>query len=158
MSQTGTSKFTWAVLIVILSMVVWFAWEMFGLHVEEPRGPVSASKAQSFAAIRIPAEATNIRIAGFRQWIQYQQFVRFEAPNAVCLRTATEIVPGEKLVAVSSDELAHVSGPVRKGVFHDFSWFDLRKATNVVEAGGGPSKPRVWVDQDRGIFYYCKGD
>ena len=158
MSRTGTSKFTWAVLILISSMVVWFAWEVFVLHIEEPRGPVSASKAQSFASIRIPAEATNIRVAGFRHWIQYQQFVRFQAPTAVCLRTATEIASGEKLVAVSSDELAFAPGPDRKGVFHDFSWFDLPTATNVVAAGGGTGRPRVWVDQDRGIFYYCKTD
>jgi hypothetical protein len=149
---------TWAVTVGLAGLFALFAWSLLGLHVNEPRGPVSAAEAASFASIPIPPEATNIRIAGYSQWIQYEQYVRFEAPVAVCLRHAAAVVPGEPLTPVGQDELKSSRLPVRQDVFLDFSWFDLRNASSVAGAGGGPSQPRVWVDQDRGVFYYRKTD
>ena len=81
--------------------------------------------------------------------------MRFEAPVAVCLQAAAAIAPGKKLKPVSHDELPFNAGPIRKDVFHDLScWFDLDRATNVLSAGGGPSDACVWVDVNRGVFYY----
>src|SRR5256885_5428027 len=91
------SGWKWLVVLVLLCVLGLFAWELLALHVQEPSSPVSASEAKAFAAIEIPPEAANIRIAGFRQWIAFEQLLRFVAPADVCMRTARAILPGEKL-------------------------------------------------------------
>jgi hypothetical protein len=68
------------------------------------------------------------------------------------------LVPGEPLAPVDEYQLELDARPVREGVFRDFRWFDLQTAKNVVGAGGRSSQPQVWVDQDRGIFYFRRTD
>jgi hypothetical protein len=72
----------------------------------------------------------------YRQWIAFEQYVRFEAPPAV------------------SDRRGHTTEVRPSPVFRDLSWFDLAKARDVVSAGGGSGEPQVWVDQERGVFYF----
>jgi hypothetical protein len=143
--------------LAILAAIGLFAWSLAGLHVHEPAGPVSAAEAKDFTRIEIPPEATNIRIAGFHQWIQYEQFLRFEAPAEVCLRTARRVQPNVKLARCDEFDLKHVDS-VRKDVYHDLTWFDLQQGVEVYGAGGGPGEPRLWVDTRRGVFYLKKTD
>jgi len=158
MQQKKTSTLTWFLLVVILSLVAWFLWAAFGLHVSEPRGPISAAEAESIAGVRVPPEAKNIRAAGYHQWIQYEQYLRFEAPPDVCFQFSATVVPGATTQPIESSELAYNAFPIRPGVFKDISWFDLAQTQDVITAGGGPSQPQVWVDRRRGVFYYRKTD
>lgn len=153
-----TSALTWAVLLLILLLAGWAAWDLLALHVIEPGGPVSISEAEAFGHFSIPPTATQIRIAGYRQWLQYERYIRFEAPVADCENTASSILAGEALTPVGAEELSFVVTTVRPSVFRDFSWFDLQNAKNVVTGGGGPGKPYVWIDRDRGVFYYKVAD
>lgn len=159
MSQNRPVLRSWLVRTVVLAAIGWFLWSMFGLHVHEPPGPISVETAAALASIPIPPEAKNIRFAGFSHWIQYEQYLRFEAPVEVCLRHAAVIVPGKTLQPADAFQLRPERFPVDKNVFRKFDWFDLGGiGQNVVEAGGGPSEPTVWVDQTRGVFYYRKTD
>lgn len=157
MPRRNPSKFNWSVRVAVLGVVGWFAWSLFGFHVTESRGPISASKAESITGLKVPPAAKNIRAAGYSQWIEYAQYLRFEAPADVCLRYASMVVPGATQPA-DEYELKDDARLVRADAFDDFSWFDLDKGQNVITKGGGPGQPQVWVDQTRGVFYYRKTD
>jgi hypothetical protein len=159
MNRGKPSKFRWIPRIAIVGMTVWFLWSLVGFHVTESSGPISPSEAESIAGIRVPPQAKNIRAANYSQWIEYAQFLRFEAPVDVCLRYASTVAPGAATrPVVDEPELTRNASPIRTGAFDDFGWFDLDKAQNVITAGGGPGEPQVWVDQTRGVFYYRKTD
>jgi hypothetical protein len=98
-------------------------------------------------------------MAGYNHWIQFEQYVRCEAPVADCLAAASTIVSGETLRPVANPDLPFLSvGPVRKDLLGELKWFDVTTASNVVSAGGGPGLPEVWVDRDKGVLYYRKSD
>jgi hypothetical protein len=123
-------------------------------RVYEPAPFATATQASTGCGIPVPPEAKNIRVAGWSQWIAHEEYLRLEAPVPVCLRHAAVLVPGEALAPVPADQLAADARPPRPGIFQDLSWFDLGAARNVVGAGGGSQRPRVWVDQNRGVLYY----
>ncbi|HVX86666.1 MAG TPA: hypothetical protein VH253_17925 [Phycisphaerae bacterium] len=117
----------------------------------------TAGEAAAYTGVTLPAGAHDIGVAGWRQWIQAVEYVRFEAPVDVCLRYAAAVVPG---VALQPEDggLVELDGrPIREGVLKDFGWFDLGKAKDVV-GGGDASGVRVWVDRERGVFYFRKTD
>jgi hypothetical protein len=114
--------------------------------------------AESITGLKVPPEATNIRAASHSLWVEYAQYLRFEAPVDVCLRYASTLVRGPTTKPDSELDLTDDARSVRADAFDDFSWFDLDKAQDVVTAGGGPSQPQVWVDRTRGVFYYRKTD
>ncbi len=123
------------------------------LQVYEPAALATPEDAARSCKLPIPPEAKNIRAAGWSQSIAHEDYLRLEAPVAVCLRHAAVLVPTEPLTPVSADRLAMDARPPQ-GIFHDISWFDLSSAQNVVGAGGGSQRPQVWVDQNRGVLYY----
>ena len=61
----------WAVRVGIVVVAVLFAWQLAGFHVTESRGAITAAKAKSITGLTLPPQATNIRAAGYRQWIEY---------------------------------------------------------------------------------------
>lgn len=158
MSPRNSFYFKWIGRIAVIAVVAGVAWSLFGVQVSEPRGPITASQAQSILGIKLPPEAKNIQAASDSQWIEYEQYLRFEAPVGVCLRYASVIVPGATTRPIDRSELVRMSRPLRAGAFKEFNWFDLAQAHNLITMGGGPSKPQVWVDRTRGVFYYRKTD
>lgn len=152
------SKFGWVLRGAALVVIAWGMWSLVGFHVSEPSGPITAAKAKSITGLTLPAEATNIRAASYSQWIEYAQYLRFEAPAEVCLSYAATIVSGEAIVPGDEFHVKRASQPLRPDAFKDFSWFDLAQAEDVVTAGGGSSQPQVWVDRVRSVFYYHKSD
>jgi hypothetical protein len=77
----------------------------------------------------------------------------------VCLKYAATVAPGDALQPVDEYQLETDARPIHDGVLKDFRWFDLAKAKNFVGGSGtrGPTA-RVWVDQDRGVFYFRETD
>lgn len=157
--SANRSRTRWIVRVVVLAVLVYGVWQLFGLHVSEPPRPATPSQAQAYTGVPLPAEAKNIGVASYRQWIEFAQYVRFEAPVDVCLKYAAVVAPGAALQPVDDYQLERDARPIREGVLKDFVWFDLAKAKNVVGAGGTPNQmANVWVDQDRGVFYFRKTD
>lgn len=143
-----------------LATVALFAWVLFGFHIDEPSGFVTATQAAAYTGLPLPPEAKNIRMAGYRQWIEEAQYVRFEAPVDVCLAYAAKVVASPDPLPAADDHLrVSAAKPLRPKAFRDFSWFDLDKATNVVSGGGNTGLfTTVWVDRDRGVFYCRRSD
>jgi len=162
MSQESPPRKTrarWIVRIVVLAGIIYGVWQVFGLHVNEPTRPVTPSLAQVYTGVALPAEAKNIRVAGYRQWAEFAHYVRFEAPVDVCLKYAAAVAPGAALKPVHESQLGSDARPPRAGVLKDFGWYDLASAKNVVGAGGTPEEvAQVRVDQNRGVFYFRNSD
>jgi len=148
-----TRLFVKIVAASVLCLLLFAAWDLLLPHSYEPSAFVAPITAQDYTDVPLPPEARNIRVAEYRHWIQFEQYVRFEAPPEVCLKYAASILPGYTLQPVDEYELKTSRFPLTKGAFRDFTWFDLATAQNVVAAGGGSDKPSVWIDQTRGVFY-----
>jgi len=131
---------------------------MSDLRVYEPAAFATALEASQACRIPLPPEATNIRVAGWSAGVAHEEYLRFEAPVAVCLKHAAILVPGAMLAPVPTDRFAADQRPPQSGIFRDLSWFDLAVAQNVVGAGGGSQCPQVWVDQNRGVLYFRIAD
>lgn len=129
-------------------------WALVGLHVSNPARPVSPQQAEAITGVPLPPEASNIRVAGYQQWIEFVQYVRFEAPVEVCLEYAAAVIPGAALQPVDEYQLERDARPLREGVLQNFGWFDLAEAQNVIGASRRGPHENVYVDQDRGVFYY----
>jgi len=110
---------------VVVAAVVYGVWQLFGLHVNEPGRPATASEAEAYTGVPLPAEARNIGVAGYRQWVEFAQYVRFEAPADVCLKYAGAVAPGAVLQPADEDQLWLDARPIREGALTDFAWFDL---------------------------------
>ena len=143
--------------ILLLVVIVGLGWEFLALHVDQPAVPTSAADAEAYTGVPLPPEAKNIRVAAYRQWIEYAQYVRFEAPVSVCLKYAAKVAPGSALQPVEIFQRKLDARAPRQGVL-DLTWFDLEAATNVVGRLAGPPEADIWIDQDRGVFYFRKTD
>ena len=135
----------------------------------EPPMFATAAEAIKACGIKLPAEARNVRVVTRKEWLEYEEYVRFEGPVSACLSHASDVVKGEPLLPIPSSGLQRQAGPImfpppappRKGdplsagIGQEPGWWDLSSAINVVGAGGdAPDKPQVWVDQTRGVYYY----
>ena len=151
--------------ITLLCLAAWLGgcWYVSSKAMPEAsiyESPVFATvaEARKHLSIPLPDEAKNIQFAGYREWIAAEDLMRFMAPVEVCLKHAAVISPGKQLTPLSAQELAISTRQTFGRNFKDSSWFDLSKATNVVHVGGGSHKAEIWIDQDRGVFYYLYTD
>jgi hypothetical protein len=143
-------------------------------RVYEPPMFATGAEATKACGIKLPAEARNVQVVTRKEWLEYEEYVRFEGPVSACLSHASDVVDGEPLLPVPASQLqprnglpstAASEGPIQPGNFGPRpiglgpapGWFDLSSAINVVGAGGGSRKPQVWVDQTRGVYYYHLG-
>ena len=142
----------------------------FGLLVPRNSHPVIHSdRPLSLAEVKgikfpFPATATNIQFAEYREFIAYQYVVRFEAPKEDCLATVAKVVQAFRHSGTTPDAVAELSQirPIAAERDHvkevgDFSvpWFDPENIKNGVEAGKRSSHtPKIWIDTDRGAFYF----
>jgi len=118
--------------------------------------------------VAFPATATDFQFAEFGYWLVGEFYFSFRAPPDVCLayaqavldehnkRNPKEPLPG--LRPVGSGEEPVNSRPLtpfyltNEGV--TVSWFQPGAIREGVEGGERGSKGKVWVDTERGVFYY----
>jgi len=120
-----TFKSLVGVIIIGGVIIAWLVWSLFGLNVTESHGVITAAKAESITGLKLPSEAMNIRTARYSQWVNYAEFVRFEAPVNVCLRCALKITPRQAMKPTDEYDLKYAAGAGRSAAFSDFTWFDL---------------------------------
>jgi hypothetical protein len=119
--------------------------------------------------VPLPDTARNIQYALFREGLQAEfDLVRFEAPVEDCCATANKIVAEQN--AEAWDEHCRVPG-LRPMASADQDpdqprvdtppaglpapWFDPQSIRNGLVAGRTSSHtPAIWIDVERGIFYY----
>ena len=114
--------------------------------------------------IPLPQSRRNINYAMYGDWQAYQRFVRFEAPVEDCIHHIDIVLAwDDKLYKrTSSYPRMTVSGAEP----HDgdrtmgrIPWFDVDKIRHGIYTGKASSHtPEIWVDTDRGIFYFFETD
>lgn len=148
----------WPLLAVPLIVVVGLglAWWWFNrLQVNDPVGASSPAMVQEYTDVAPPAEASNIRTAGFSQGMVWSHYVRFEAPVPVCLAYARRVAHGMQLTANFAQLDVGIIIQKDRRRLPNMNWFDLPNAANLV--GADYEGKTVYVDQSRGVFYFFAG-
>lgn len=151
-------------LAAMLAVPALLVWAIFFPHVTKTSGPVSLDQADD-CPIPLPQGAKNIRFYKRFQFNFFVEFVRFEAPADVCLKHIRPALSACETFDYLRDEVEPVRDlekpPHRKFFAQEFgvTWFDPHTIRKGVTAGGGGSGiPTIWVDTERGVFYYEVSD
>jgi len=131
--------------------------------------PVSLDSAKKECPISLPSSASNIQYGIWSLWQASMTYVRFEAPVRDCLEHAEKGLYEDakayglkNATIVSSTNFPEPEPPNTLDDF-DVDWFDVKNLSNGIKfelepwlrAGGSPI---VYIDQERGIFYYSHFD
>jgi hypothetical protein len=154
----------------VLGVMAWSVRDIVSLHLVQTRGPVSVVQARA-CPIALPVTARNIQYRKYRHWVAFKDCVRFEAPVEDCIAHTRRVV-GPGALKPYPDSPAWM--PAGKDGKPDAElqaiwlasqapryapWFDLASTKRGLTGGeGGSSQAQVWIDLDRGVFYYAMTD
>jgi hypothetical protein len=131
------------------------------------RRNLSWADAQKELRFPLPAGAKNISFAMWGLWQGYEFYLRFEAPPEMCIEHIPVVLAKWRKENPSLSPGYEATVPVQitappspcKSNELDISWFDIGNIKKGLADGeGGSHRPRIWVDTDRGVFYYCITD
>ncbi|MCB1245523.1 MAG: hypothetical protein AB7I98_23135 [Verrucomicrobiales bacterium] len=127
--------------------------------------PLTFSQANSEPDIDfpLPHSSSNIYYGMYGDWQAYTRIVRFQAPVDECVsHIDTVIAWNDKTYGrTSSYPRTKVSKVARQGAgwLEPAVWFAPETITNGLYVGeDGSHKPQIWIDLDRGIFYFTESD
>jgi len=163
------------VVVVIATAGVWYVVARYGnpfsggrygdpfTEEKTVRRDLTLAQAQKECPIPLPAGATNISFARWGEGTGFEDYVRFEAPPQICLAHVAVVLSGPQSSAARgatsapsprTSKITSSPSPIRSANV-DVSWFDVQNIRSGVTAGeGGSHKPTIWVDTERGVFYY----
>ena len=123
--------------------------------------PVSLDKAREDMDLPLPDGAKSILYAQYSRWIAYEFILKFEAPLEVCKSHALALLRRHNEdkridpVPVELRPFAPTPDSTPKKWVLDVPWFDVHNIKNGFVGGdSGSSLPMIWIDAERGIFYY----
>jgi hypothetical protein len=126
-------------------------------HFDKPLTYQEAQKAG--IELPLPTSSHNITYYAHTEWQECQYAVRFEAPVEDCIRQIPVVLAWDdkfykRISSHSQTNVTHVD-PVSDVP----AWFDIQKITNGIYTGdNGSQKPQIWIDRDRGVFYFLETD
>jgi hypothetical protein len=111
----------------------------------------------------LPPSSRNIYYGMYADWQAYTRLVRFEAPVADCLKHIETVFAWDDKIYKRTSSYLHVQvshvDPVDTVWLNPTAWFDPDKITHGVYAGENAShKPEIWIDLERGVFYFRETD
>jgi hypothetical protein len=129
----------------------------------ESQRPLSLVEAKQ-CPIPLPKSAHDIQYAAYADWQILDCYVRFEASPQDCLAEAKALLAQDEKTGSRIPESDRTFRPAvtvpspSSRYFKDLSWFDigqLLEKPRCLEIGGDNDiEPHIWIDQDRGVFYY----
>jgi len=135
--------------------------------------PVSVEEARKLGCpILLPDSARNVQFAWYDQWVISQTYVRFEADPAVCHAHAKTLVEDNvkrvadipvsnqtDLTSLTSAPQNSLLQPGRLNPLGSLPWFNIQDIKHGSFRHGIVSyDPDIWIDDDKGIFYYRNTD
>ncbi len=111
----------------------------------------------------LPASSHDIYYAMYGDWQAYTRLVRFEAPVADCVKQVDAVIAwDDKLYKRTSAyhrfKVTHVDAP-GAGYLDPTPWITPGTIKRGLYAGKESSHtPEIWIDLDRGIFYFKECD
>jgi len=111
----------------------------------------------------LPKGCFNVTYAEVADWQLHDIYARFEAPVDVCLRHIDTVLAWHDSMYKNNTSYpkAEITNSMRGGgdLTIPAPWFDLDKLKHGIEAGTNAShQPMIWVDTDRGVFYFHETD
>jgi hypothetical protein len=149
--------------VIPLAGISYFAWVWMHDEIMESRGAITREQAQRECPIPLPASAHAVQYAWIVGGLQYTfQFVRFEAPVADCFAHAQSLFAenaahNPRYKVPTFVPTSHPSAPGCSELHTE--WFDIQNIVDGKSAGNGPGNgPQIWIDTERGVFYYYLTD
>ena len=111
-----------------------------------------------------PESAQNIYWGVYQNIQEYEYIVRFEAPSSDCLATVPNITAWYEQkhhphISFTSVPLGPNTSLPKSDGLYPVPWFDLRHIQRGVQfTGDSQEKPNIWIDLERGIFYFRDTD
>jgi len=121
--------------------------------------PMTVERARQVGCpIPLPEEATRVRFAAYHHWGRNETYLRFNADAAVCKEWVKTVLNANESNGTPDQALWQniTSPPEIKswGELGPLSWFNISRIMVGSFSTGGPHGPEIWIDADRGIFYY----
>jgi hypothetical protein len=110
-----------------------------------------------------PESAHDIYYGIYGEWQAYTMIVRFDAPVQDCIKHIDSVLAWDdrtynRTSSYPRVTVTHVE-PVNAGFLTPTSWFTPDKIKHGIHVGeGGGHVPQIWVDLDRGTFYFRETD
>jgi hypothetical protein len=111
----------------------------------------------------LPTSAHNIYYGIYGDWQAYTMIARFDAPTQDCLRHIDAVLAWDDKTYNRTSTYPRVTvtkvEPVDAGFLTPTSWFTPDKIKQGIHVGeGGGHVPQIWVDLERGTFYFRETD
>lgn len=114
--------------------------------------------------VALPSDASDIQFAQYSYRQAYELLVSFHAPPESCVDYAKAILidynrmnPNRPVPA----DLTPLTKPPRKYICEEMPtpWFTPETIQTGMKGGeAGSHQPEIWIDSDRGVFYYLLRD
>jgi len=133
-----------------------------GKRYDKPMTYEEASKEKDIA-FPLPRSAHNIYYGIYGEWQAYTMIARFDAPTQDCLKHIDAVLAWDDKTYNRTSSYPRVTvtnvEPVDAGFLTPTSWFTPDKIAHGVHVGeGGSHVPQIWVDLDKGTFYFRETD
>jgi len=126
--------------------------------------------------LNVPKTAAWVRCSEYSYWIAYDLQVKFKAPYEDSMKAAEDILEQRRAEA-GAQQPDYIRVQIRDGRYQTSMpgyaarsvaddlmqgtkwWFNPENIMNGVYLGArGPYVPQIWIDKDRGLFYYRETD
>jgi hypothetical protein len=128
--------------------------------------PLTVEEARQKLTFLLPDSAKNVQFASYREWVAALDFIRFEAPVEDCCAIAQKIIaqhntenPDRRVQGLRPLDRTdrNKDQPMLQSTTSPLSvpWFDPQSIRKGFVAGETHSHtPSIWIDAERGVFYY----
>jgi hypothetical protein len=111
----------------------------------------------------LPASSSDIYYGMYADWQAYTSIVRFKAPVEDCINHIDKVIAWndrtyKRKSSFPRTKVTHVD---RQGAgwLEPATWFCPETITNGLYLGDSASHiPQIWIDLDKGIFYFTESD
>ena len=129
---------------------------------DEPLSYAEATKAKHID-FPLPPSSSSIYYAIYADWQAYTRLVRFDAPPEECLKHIDAVLAWDNEVHKRTSiypriQVTQVAHP-GTGFLTPTHWFTPETITRGIYTGEDSShKPQIWVDLEKGTFYFKATD
>jgi hypothetical protein len=111
----------------------------------------------------LPASSHDIYYGAYADWQASTLVVRFTAPTQDCIKQIETVIAWDDKIYSRTSSYPRVTitnvEPVDAGWLGSVSWFTPNAITNGIYTGTNSSHtPEIWIDLDKGIFYFKSED
>ena len=135
---------------------------VLGKRYDKPMTYSQASKEKDID-FPLPESAHNIYYGIYGEWQAYTMIVRFDAPVRDCIKHIDTVLAWDDKNYNRTSSYPRVTvtkvEPVDAGFLTPTSWFTPHKIAHGIHVGeGGGHVPQIWIDTDKGTFYFRETD